>query len=435
MANKILFGKTPFSDLHTILELDSEDTLNKKRPRLFPLGNTENEVPTTSIFLASLCAVKEFREELLKEIGISKITNYNVELHTFTELENKTNGDRPDGLIVLTTGKNPIIEWACFVESKVSTHIVEDIQVEKYSDFARSIGINDIITISNVLVSSPLQSPNKIKKNKFNLYHWSWIYLSVQANRLVRNKMISDVDHIYILKELRRYLSDHKNVCHFNDMGKEWKDLVAKFQHYAENQKKDPKVIESLSKSYAQEEKDISLHLTDESEFHVELMIKENHIKTLETQLNDNNLFRSTFFVNKDKKDSFDIEINLIRKEIKCSTMVTISKGKAQAQITNLIKMFESKAGTTDKIIVEAYYIRNKKVDEIVYLSQLLYEKDNNKPYSIMNKEFGDEIKYFELKTIDAIGKDILHNKKIIVQLEEIATRFLNQVISNRKSI
>ena len=134
---------------------------------MFPSGNTDNEVATTSIFLASLSAIKEYREELLNEIGITKITNYNVQLHTFTELQNTENGDRPDGLIVLTTGKTPIIEWACFVEAKVKDKIVEDGQIEKYSDFARAIGINDIITISNVLVPNPCQSPNKIKKRNF----------------------------------------------------------------------------------------------------------------------------------------------------------------------------------------------------------------------------------------------------------------------------
>lgn len=435
MPKKINFGSTSFNELHQILGLESHEQLTAKRPRLFPIGNTINENPTTSIFLASLCAVKEYREKLLNDLGISKITNYNVELHTFTELSNKDNGDRPDGLIVLTSGKNPIIEWACFVESKVKNNEVEDNQVEKYSDFARDIGINDIVTISNVLVASPFQSPNKIKKNKFNLYHWSWSYLSVLANMLVRNNMIEDTDHIFILKELRRYFDDHNNINHFDNMGKDWKDSVSKFLHYELNQKIDSKIIDFISKAYSQEEKDISLHLTDKSSSYIELISKGDRITNIKEELGKKHKIVSNYSINLDKKNTFEIEVNFLKKEIKCCTCLTISKGKAQSQTTSLLKMFENEAGITDKIIVESYYPRNKKVDKIINLSQLLSEKEKSIPYSNLNKEFGDEIKEFRLKTVDMIGKDITSPKNFIIKLEEIAIRFLTQVVNNRKNI
>ncbi len=65
MARKIKEGETPFSELCNIIDLSSEK-LHAKKVRLFPIGHTESEVHTTSIFLSSLCAVKEYREELLQ---------------------------------------------------------------------------------------------------------------------------------------------------------------------------------------------------------------------------------------------------------------------------------------------------------------------------------------------------------------------------------
>ncbi|MEE9446330.1 MAG: hypothetical protein V3V09_00085 [Arenicellales bacterium] len=121
MSKKIVFGKSPFEELHHIFNLTKAD-LDEKKVRLFPAGNTEHEIHTTSIFLSSLCAVKEFREDLFCSIGIKKITNNNVQLHAYNEITNESKKERVDALIVITTGKySPIIEWAAFIETKLGT--------------------------------------------------------------------------------------------------------------------------------------------------------------------------------------------------------------------------------------------------------------------------------------------------------------------------
>ena len=73
MLKKITFGSTNLSDLYEVFRMNSMDVLENRRARLFPLGQTENETLTTSIFLASLSAVKEYREELFSTIGVNKI--------------------------------------------------------------------------------------------------------------------------------------------------------------------------------------------------------------------------------------------------------------------------------------------------------------------------------------------------------------------------
>ena len=220
MIKKLTLGETNLENLHEIFALSKEE-LDTHKARLFPIGNNESERSTVDIFLASLCAVKEYREQLFTTININKIKTRNVNIHAFTEINDGNKNNRPDGLIVITSGKTtPIIEWACFVEAKVGDNNIEDEQIERYSDFARDIGINDIITISNYLVTNPFSSPVKSKKRNFNFYHWSWEYLRVTASRLIKINGIEDEDHIYILEELGKYFKDNKNLKNFINMGK-----------------------------------------------------------------------------------------------------------------------------------------------------------------------------------------------------------------------
>ena len=298
MIKKIDLGKTSFSDLHQVFKYATQEEFEAKRSRLFPNGSSDNEVATTSIFLSSLCAVKEYREELLSEIGIKKIKNQNVNLYAYTELENITSEERPDGLLVVTSGKlNPIIEWACFVEVKVGNNPLEESQVDRYATFAREIGINNIITISNELVTSPFDSPIKLKKRSFNLYHWSWAFLKVSALRLVRANALGDSDHIFILQELRKFIDGHKKLNNYVNMGKDWKDAVTKIHSHSAEQKVDLEILGSVVDSYTQEEKDVSLQLTAKSGIHIELLSKGDRKEEVAKMLQSKKVITSQFML------------------------------------------------------------------------------------------------------------------------------------------
>jgi len=430
MIKKIDCGKTNLEDLYHVFKCSSFDEFESRRARLFPSGNTDNEVSTTSIFLSTLTAVKEYREELLSQIGIKKICNKNVSLHTYTELQSDSKDDRPDGLIVLTSGKlKPIIEWACFVEVKIGNNPINEEQVDRYATFAREIGVNSIITISNDLVTNPLQSPVKLKKRSFNLYHWSWAFLKVTAQRLIRTNSIEDEDHIYILSEFRRYVDSHKKLSNYTSMGKEWKESVAIMQSLDATQKIAPLTLSNIVESYIQEEKDIGLQLTDRSQFHIELLTKGDRKEAVEKMLQTSKVVTSQFMLDQDKNNTFSIDIDFIRQEVRCYTNIVIGKGKAQAQTTALIKMFESESGYTDCILVNAVYMRNRSMRTDTPLSTLFEEKELAEPYTILNKSFGDEVKYFEVKTKDLLGRDFRSTKNFIVKLEAIAERFLEQVV------
>lgn len=432
VIKKIDEGKTNLKDLHQVFLLE-EEALEKRRARLFPNGNTENEVATTSIFLASLSSVKEYREELLTTIGINKIRTRNVKLHVYTEICNESKEDRPDGLIVITSGKNtPIIEWAAFVEVKVAENEIDEKQIGNYVEFAREKGINNIITISNQLVTTPMDSPVKTKKRSFNLYHWSWAYLRVAALKLIKEGNIEDEDHVYILTELRRYLDAHKNLRNFTSMGKEWKDSVNKIHSVPINKNIDSIIVNNIVSAYKQEEKDISLQLTDSTECYVELVAKQDRSDDLAGMLQKHRVITSSFYVDRSKKSKFSIDVDFLRQSVRCYCQILAAeKGKSQAQTTKLLKLLDS-SGATEDIFIKAFYSRNKAKEHGVSLRVLNDEKDKAKPYSILDKSFGEEVKHFEIETRDILGKSEFQSaKKFIEKTENIAARFLNQVMEN----
>jgi len=91
-------------------------------------------------------------------------------------------------------------------------------------------------------------------------------------------------------------------------------------------------------------------------------------------------------------------------------------------------------AGHTSQILVNAIYLRNKTPDQDgVTLQQLLEQKNSTKSiyYSTVNKDMGDEIRYFQIKTKDLLGSEFMAPLKFVQRLEDIAQRFLEHVMVN----
>jgi len=433
MANKIIFGKTSFNDLYKYLGFESDEKLNNKKASLFPIGKSTDEVSTTSIFLASLKAVKEYREELIKNIGVKKIINKNIDLHIYTEVSSETKEDRPDGLIVLTSGrKNPIIEWMCLVEVKVGNNKIDDTQIERYIDYATGLGIESILTISNQLVSDVTESIVKTKKaKKFkNLFHWSWTYLAVEAKRLLLNDTIEDEDHIYLLSELRRYFDKNSNIKNFNTMESTWKDATKKVLEHGYNEKVDDETIQFIINSYKQEEQDISYQLTDKTGHYVKFKLgKNDREEELINMIQKEKKLTSTYYIKNYEKQCFNLELDLISRTLRCSMEISFKNGKAQAQTSKLLNSIPDPA-VSDDIKIKACYLRKKQTNYIS-LSTLLTEQEKKETYSTVNKDYGDEIRSFELIIIDDLGADLYKNKIIVQKMETLAELFLTKVFVN----
>ncbi|WP_299043044.1 hypothetical protein [uncultured Tateyamaria sp.] len=200
-----------------------------EQARLFPvLATTSKEGRTTSIVLACLAKIDELGAALLSSVG--KKVGVRSKIETYTEIVCK-NGtseikDRPDGLVILRNGSN---EWRALVETKIGNNELETSQIERYRQLAKDNRIDCVITISNQFATRPTVHPladvNK-SRSKVPVFHWSWMYILTEADLLISQDTVADVDQRTLLNELRRFLShESAGVKGFDRMPKEWSDL------------------------------------------------------------------------------------------------------------------------------------------------------------------------------------------------------------------
>ncbi len=437
------------SELWKHLGFENKDSLEKHRASLFPVRKNTDENHATSIFLSSLSVVKEYREELFTRLGIKDIKNKFARLHVYTEIPCHTRDDkdfRPDGLIVLTSGIiDPEIHWMSFVEAKIEKNDIEVEQIKNYIECGKELDIKNIITISNQLRTTPKDSPVDIdlrSAKNFNLYHWSWIYLSVTAGRLLNANKVKDEDHKYILSELRRYFNNNRpNIKDYSNMEKSkkrgsWSEATKKFH---ENSKAE-KWIDNIVKSYIQEEKDIALQLMDDEGYDIRLKISTNtdREKTLENMLKKNQTISSKYYINGNKSHFFTIETGFISRLLTCKTTYKIPTGKAKNQTTQLINILtKNDIVAEDQIKIKAIYSRknNNNDTNITTLKELLEERDNKRItyYSFLDKQQGDRVSEFEISINRDLGYDFHNATKIVKELENLAKQFFKTVFINLK--
>ncbi|ADH87263.1 hypothetical protein [Desulfurivibrio alkaliphilus] len=167
--------------------------------------------------------------------------------------------DRPDGLLVLHTGKN---QWRAIIEAKIGNALIDEEQLRNYLQIAKQNKIDAVITVSNQFVALPTHHPVKVPKNLvkgIGLYHWSWMYTVTQATLLLEQNAVESADQHFILEEVRRYLShESSGITRFTSMNKEWKDVVGKVKSGALLGKNTEEVQNTVS-SWHQEQRDLCL--------------------------------------------------------------------------------------------------------------------------------------------------------------------------------
>jgi hypothetical protein len=197
--------------------------------RLFPvLADTSKEGRTLSIFLACLENVPEFGRTMLSGLGVR--TGARSQIDTFTEVGlKKTIEDakhRPDGLIVLNSGKS---NWTALVEAKVGAADLTNVQIEAYLNLAKLNGVDAVITVSNQFTPLPTHHPLAVSSTltkKVSLFHWSWGYVITQAQLLKEMGEIDDREQLILLAELQRFLlHPSSGVKEFDQMPTSWTDL------------------------------------------------------------------------------------------------------------------------------------------------------------------------------------------------------------------
>lgn len=233
--------------------------LQLRDARLIPTHKVGDEMALTSVILASLRLINEFRKMVLSAVKMGAGQMYVYTEVSFPDFPES----RIDGLIIVVSGGT--IKDAALCEMKNGNDLLEAEQIERYQEIAKKFSIPRIITVSNQFVSNPTQFPIPIKRTKsVDLYHFSWSYLLTLSHVLLfdNDTNIADPDQVAIMKEVVQYLEhDKSGVCGFNQMHKGWSDTVNRINSGALLKSSDPDVQDSVL-SWQQEERDLALILS-----------------------------------------------------------------------------------------------------------------------------------------------------------------------------
>lgn len=467
MANNQIIG-SPLDELPERLnffDIDFDTLCESKKARLFPSGNsakTAKEMNLTAIFLSTLAAIKPYREAMLGILNpkAKKVSNKTARLHVFTEIcDTEPNGcrtdrGRPDGLIILTTGKARTIEWAAFVEVKVNADLNEA-QVNRYLDIARKYG-TDLITISDQIVSTPFQTPisEKLSTRNVRLYHWSWIYIRAKAQQVIESAIqigcdiTYDIDQIYILREFMRYLEDPKiNVGHFTHMGAGWSASIKELRQLPDGARIDSGMLDKIATAWMHEEQDLCYHVYLKTRLKVYLAQTKSEKMDLDERKRNilDSLIKSkclTFELSvpystsvqdaleNSKRKRVEITVCFRSSSIRMATTIKPNPNqKAVGQTTSFINNLERiGVGMEDDLKITAIYKRKKKSAPIS-LKELQHQKAHKIDYTIVDKELGDQIELIEISQVSELGRRIFASPtNFIVHLEKAVTNFISQI-------
>jgi len=220
-----------------------------------------DELALTSIFLASLKLIKEFRDDIFTDLKFRKSGMH----YFFTEASFYDYDDsRPDGLILSVVSNE--IKDAIILEVKNKNIDLDENQIQKYIELCKKIGINKILTISNQFVTEPNQTPCKnIKLHKgIELYHFSWSYILTIAQLLLfdNDHNISDEDQALLMKEVVDFfVAKESGINGFSRMKQGWREIAKLFTSGSLPQKNDVNTDGAIM-SWQQEEKDMALKLS-----------------------------------------------------------------------------------------------------------------------------------------------------------------------------
>lgn len=261
--------------------------------RLIPItADSARELKSVSVLMAGLRSVFELRQSLLKSLGVRVGTSATLEAWTEVVFQNEdkkavNNKDRPDGLLILRTGKR---EWRALIEAKVGNETIGEEQVSRYLQQAKNHKLDAVITITNQFAALPTHHPVKLPKNATKsvaLFHCSWAFIRTQCQLLLKNDGVEDEDQVFILSEILRYLeSDRSGISHFDQMNAEWKDVVNKVKSNAPLAKTSDEVQNTIA-AWHQEQRDLCLIMSRLTGSDVSLKLKNDHRLDASMRLKD----------------------------------------------------------------------------------------------------------------------------------------------------
>lgn len=332
-----------------------------ERARLFPvLSESSKEGRTLSIVLATMARVPEFAAELLKSAGRRPGARTKVE--AFTEVsfpKAKSANLRPDGLLIVDSGRTV---WRAFVEAKIGTETLKQTQLENYLRLAREVDVDAVITFSNEFAALPEHHPTQVDQRltkKVELLHFSWFSLLTMINLLAENEDVNDEDHVFLLRELERFLL-HKSagLKRFDSMGPEWTRILDTMRTGAPLSKTSNDVV-GVAANWQAELRDMCLLLSRKTSASVDLKLAAKHrsdprgrLKADCLSIADYGCLSASIDV-VDAAAPIDIEVDLTTRTIRVSMKLAAPGDRVQqrSRLNWLLRQLEDQEGEDIRIL------------------------------------------------------------------------------------
>ena len=410
-----------------------------QKARLFPITKNAHENTATSIFLASLMAIVPFRKQVFLDIGkrLGKLSV--IDCYTQVKFSEEKNASIPDGYISIKTNSVDNKPWQALVETKIGNNKLEVGQIETYMDIAIEQKIENIITISNEFTVAPEHSPmdlssiTKKKHKKVNIIHLSWQGLQTQAQILLHKNATYnddskiDEDQVYLLEEFVRYISDNKDAfCGFNQMHANWENDLNTVGSSTKNDYTD------LCNAWIQEQADLSLILSRESNTQVSIFQTKDLSKHINTSLTNKGILDCSLKVD-GLADSIYIIIDCGQMKLHYSMSIdtNIERSQIKACVNDTFGHFKKMSPSAmDNVVIEAIY-KKKQTRPSDTLNTIL----ENPKTLMLNQDKTIVPQRFILRyTVDVPKPVFKSRKKIIQQLENSMLLFYKEYAVHLKN-
>jgi len=397
--------------------------------RLIPTLKTGDEMALTSIFLASLNLIKEYRDYIFRELKLSRGGKaYFFREVTFLDVDKESTFD---GLIIIVS--KGIIKEACQFEMKHKDKRIEKKQQEKYVDVCKKLGIATMVTVSNEFVANSSLSPIDMRVPKsISLYHFSWTYLMTVGQLLLfdNEENINDSDQSNIMQEALYYMeSPLSGVSGYHQMKKGWK-VVAESIRDTKKLRATDAVVEESVLSWYEEEKDMALLLSRKLGVLVKSSPKgKDSIKSDSNHLVKSNQLTGSLSV-KNSVSDIKINIDFERKTVTMSVKITppLDKGTVgkigwmSRQLDNCKKRTESHYAKIEKDLRLEANVKFAKSNLQAKLTELdqLQEQTKTK-----------EIQAFHVLMIKGFGAQFTSQKKFVETIEQMVIDYYAGIVQH----
>ena len=410
----------------------NEGQIKVRSARLIPTIKTGDEGALTSIFLSSLRLVKEFRDQVFKDLKLSR----NGKIYYYTEFsvaDKDQKENRIDGLILVVI--KGIIKDAAFFEMKNENNIIKQDQIENYIKIARDVQVNKLVTVSNEFVADHTQSPLSIKPpTKFELYHFSWTYLITKGQLLLfdNDQNIEDDDQVEIMREVLAYMdSSVSGVSGYNQMKPEWKELCdGIYQSKVLNPTKDEFVPQAVL-SWHQEEKDIALLLSKKLGVMVRSSAKKKDSIKLDSQKVCKEHLLTGALQIKNAVSDFKIKLDFERRSV--TMAIKISSIPPNKGTTARINWIHKQLENCRKKNSELFNSLENKIfidTDVKFARQNLKVKFTDVE-SLFEETKGKEIQAFHILLADSFGNKFSSRKGFIKLIEEMVLDFYEGIVQH----